>query len=71
MVGLNAAVGFVLAVALLFPAFLRLRARQSWPATALMRVAALAGIVLMANALALTFPGGVLQRQLDLPWPLR
>jgi len=71
LVGLSALLGFLLAVAIFFPAFMYVRARQTAFWSLVYTAWALAGILGMAYALALNFPSGVLQTMVELPWPLR
>jgi len=67
---LAALVGYILAVALFFLAFVRKRANRGWPMTLVFTVAVLAGVVALGHALSLDFPRGLLQETVDLPWPL-
>jgi len=67
---LAALAGYMLAVALFFLVFVRVRAGRSWPMTVLLTVAALACIIALGHALHLDFPRGLLQDLVDLPWPL-
>jgi TctA family transporter len=62
--------GYVLAVALFFVAFVRKRAKRSWPMTIVFTIAMLAGVIALGHALTLNFPRGLLQEYVDLPWPL-
>ena len=64
-------VGFFLALAVFFIAFLRLVARCGWVQTLLLTAAACGFILILASSLNLIFPGGLLQARYDLPWPLR
>ncbi len=63
--------GFVIALALFFVAFLRLRANVGWMRLIVMTVAGLAAIILIASLLNRDFPPGLLQSYVDMPWPLR
>jgi TctA family transporter len=67
---LAALVGYILAVALFFPAFIRKRANRGWRMTVLFTVAMLAGVLALGHALSLDFPRGLLQETVDLPWPI-
>lgn len=71
LVGGVALLGFVLAITLFFIFFGRKVARLSWPRIILLTGAAIAGMLALANALNLVFPGGLLQTYMSLPWPLR
>ena len=64
-------VGFALANVFFLLAFLRYRARASWPAAATLAAAATAMILLLADTLGRDFPPGLLQSVTDLPWPFR
>jgi hypothetical protein len=64
-------VGFFAALAAFFLAFLRVVARCGWVQTILLTAAACGFILVLASSLNLIFPGGLLQDQFDLPWPLR
>ena len=64
-------VGFFLAIAVFLLAFLRFVANASWLQTLLITAGGLAALLILAQALFLVFPGGVLQSYYDLPWPLR
>ena len=71
LVGLTALIGFYAALLVFFPVFLIVRAKAGPVAVALMTAAAAGFILLLAWALALNFPSGVLQDVIDLPWPFR
>ena len=62
--------GYILAVALFFPAFVRKRANRGWRMTVLFTIAMLAGVLALGHALSLDFPRGLLQEYVDLPWPI-
>lgn len=71
LIGLSGLIGFFAALLIFFLAFLRLVARSSWPQTVVLTAAAGVFILVLANALNLVFPGGLLQDMYDLPWPFR
>ena len=71
LVGLTALIGFYGAMLLFFPVFLIVRARAGLLATVLMTAGAAGIILLLAWALSLNFPSGMLQDAMDLPWPFR
>ncbi|SUC82705.1 Tripartite tricarboxylate transporter TctA family [Pannonibacter phragmitetus] len=71
LVGLTALIGFYAALLLFFPFFLIVRARAGLLATLLMTAGAAGIILLLAWALSLNFPSGMLQDAVDLPWPFR
>jgi hypothetical protein len=62
--------GFFVALAMFFLTFYRTRAHLSWLRTILFTVGGLAFILFLASVLGRDFPPGLLQRFLDLPWPL-
>lgn len=67
---LAALVGYILAVAIFFVAFVRKRANRGWGMTAAFTIAMIASVLLLGHALSLDFPRGLLQQFVDLPWPL-
>ena len=67
----TALTGFLIAVTAFCLAFLRLRARASWPMTLVLSGTAVAIILALAYFLNRDFPPGLLQAYVDLPWPLR
>ena len=71
LVGLTAVIGFYGALLIFFPIFLAVRAKAGPIAIVLMTTAAAGFILLLAWALSLNFPSGMLQDALDLPWPFR
>ncbi len=71
MIVLTALIGFFLAIALFFVGFLRVVAKLSWFRVFLLTAGALGSLLVLAQALYLVFPGGILQSYFDLPWPLR
>jgi putative tricarboxylic transport membrane protein len=71
LVGLTALVGFFLALIGFFLVFLRMRARASLIKTLILTAGAAGFILMLANALNLNFPYGLLQDMYRLPWPLR
>jgi putative tricarboxylic transport membrane protein len=70
LLGVSSLLGFVLALAIFFVAFLRLRAGVSWSRTLVLSTAAIALICFLAGTLGRDFPPGLLQEVVDLPWPL-
>ncbi|MFN3614943.1 MAG: tripartite tricarboxylate transporter permease [Rubrimonas sp.] len=71
LVALSALIGFVLALALFFLAFLRMRAGADWLRTVFLTACALGFVIGLAYMLNLNFPSGLLQDRVALPWPLR
>jgi putative tricarboxylic transport membrane protein len=67
----SALVGFVLGLALFFAAFLHFKARAPLWRNALLTAAAVLFLAAMSYVFVLDFPRGVLQEQVDMPWPLR
>lgn len=71
LVGMTGLVGFYLAMISFFPVFLRLRARTGWLKTLTLTACAAIFMLVLADALNLNFPRGLLQSIYYLPWPLR
>jgi len=71
LVLVSALVGFYAAMIAFFLAFLRIRARAGWVQSVILTAAAAGFILGIAYMLNLNFPAGLLQAQLDLPWPFR
>lgn len=71
LVGLSYFVGFVLALLAFFLIYLPVRAKAGPVRTVVLTAFGLAVVLVMANALNLNFPGGLLQDAYRLPWPLR
>lgn len=69
LVALTALVGFFAALVLFFVTFLTLRARASILMTAALTAGCGGFILMLASALNLRFPGGLLQEMIRLPWP--
>ncbi|MEM6548223.1 MAG: tripartite tricarboxylate transporter permease [Pseudomonadota bacterium] len=67
---LSAVFGFVVALALFFLGFLKLRAGADWKLTGILTAAGIGFIVTMAGLLNRDFPPGLLQDYVNLPWPL-
>ncbi|NKX44525.1 tripartite tricarboxylate transporter permease [Roseicyclus persicicus] len=63
--------GLVIALAIFFVTFFRLRARLSWLSAVLYAAAGIGFILFLANVLGRDFPPGLLQEYTNLPWPLR
>lgn len=68
---LTALVGFAIALAAFFIAFLSIRARCSWQRTIALTIAGVSFIIGMAGLLNRDLPPGLLQQFVELPWPLR
>jgi TctA family transporter len=62
-------VGFVLAIALFFVVFLKLKSDARWPSIVLMTGATISVLSAMSYAFVLEFPSGLLQQVAPLPWP--
>ena len=67
----TALIGFYGAMVVFFLVFLLLRARATPLQVLLLTVLASGFLAILANALTLNFPAGVLQSYVELPWPLR
>jgi putative tricarboxylic transport membrane protein len=68
---LAALIGFILAIAIFIPAYLLARARLGLSMTLLYTASALGLTMVLGAMLTLDFPAGLLQRLVELPWPLR
>jgi len=64
-------VGFILALLAFFLTYLPVRAKAGPVRIVVLTGFGLAVVLVMANALNLNFPGGLLQDAYRLPWPLR
>jgi hypothetical protein len=64
-------VGFFIAMAMFFVAFLHVKARATPLRIVVLTACALAFLAGMGHILTLTFPGGLLQDAVDLPYPFR
>lgn len=71
LVALTALVGFFLAMLAFFLIYLPVRARTGPIKTLVLTAGAAAFVLVLANALNLNFPYGLLQEMVRLPWPLR
>jgi hypothetical protein len=71
LVAATALVGFYISMIGFFLAFLRVRAKATWPRTLIMTACAAGFILGLAYMLSLNFPSGWLQSAFDLPWPFR
>jgi len=69
--GLTALLGFVLALAIFVVSFLRMRADLALPKALIYCAACVAFMMFLGHMLTLDFPAGLLQRWVELPWPLR
>ena len=67
---LSSLLGFIIALAIFFVAFFRVRAGLGWARTLIMSGAGIAFICAMAGTLNRDFPPGLLQELVRLPWPL-
>jgi len=70
LLALSALLGFVLALAIFFVAFLRYRARIGWILAVVLTAAGVGLITFLGGVLGRDFPPGLLQTFYDLPWPL-
>ena len=64
-------VGFFISLVGFFLAFLRIVAKRTWALTLALTLGAAVLVLVLARALYLDFPGGVLQAYTELPWPFR
>ncbi len=67
---LSSLLGFILALALFFVAFLRVRGGYAWGRVLIYSAAGIGFITFLAGTLNRDFPPGLLQELLELPWPL-
>jgi putative tricarboxylic transport membrane protein len=67
---LSSLVGFVLALAIFFVAFFRVRAKLGWARVLILTAVGIGFIMAMAGWLHRDFPPGLLQEFVRLPWPL-
>lgn len=70
-VGAVSLVGFFAALMVFFVAFLKIQAKASWVRTIILTIAAAVFMLVLARALNLVMPGGLLQAYFRLPWPFR
>jgi ABC-type sulfate transport system permease component len=70
LLALTAVVGFILALGLFLLSFLRIRAQLTWLTSLLYTGSGIVFMCLMAWLLNRDFPPGLLQKIVDLPWPL-
>jgi TctA family transporter len=70
LLGAAALVGFVLGVFAFITVFLKVKAGVAWHRAALAGSGAVALLAFLSHALVLDYPGGILQRLVELPWPL-
>ncbi len=69
--GLAALIGFILAIAIFIPAFLLSRTQIGVVRTVIYAAACIGFMVFLGHMLTLDFPAGLLQKYVELPWPLR
>ena len=63
-------VGYLIAIALFFLTFLRIKAGSSWARTGLLTAVGIGFLVALAHVMFLDFPRGLLQDAVELPWPI-
>lgn len=69
--GLTALIGFILSLAIFITAFLVTRTRIGWVKSLIYAALCIAFMATLGHFLTLDFPAGVLQRAVDMPWPLK
>lgn len=69
--GATALVGYILALAVFITSFLGLRTQIGWIRSAIYAALCIAFMVTLGHFLTLDFPAGVLQRVVEMPWPLK
>jgi hypothetical protein len=71
LLALSCLVGFIIALAVFFLTFYRVRAGLSWAWTLFYSAAGVAAMIGFGWVLGRDFPPGLLQQYTDLPWPFR
>ena len=69
--GLTTLVGFILSLAVFIITFLVARTSLGWPRSLLYAVVCIAFMSTVGHFMTLDFPAGLLQRMVELPWPLK
>lgn len=69
--GMNALIGFILSLAIFITAFLVTRTTMGWTKSLVYTAVCIGFMVTLGHFLTLDFPAGVLQRFVELPWPLK
>ncbi len=69
LLALSCLCGFIIALAIFFVAFYRLRAGLGWAGTLIYSASGMAGMIAFGWILGRDFPPGLLQGYFDLPWP--
>lgn len=67
----TALVGFILALVLFVTSYLVLRTSLGWIRSLIYTAACVGFMATLGHYLTLNFPAGVLQRMVELPWPLK
>ncbi len=68
--GMTALIGFILALVLFITAYLVLRTSLGWVRSLIYTGLSVGFMVTLGHYLTLNFPAGLLQRMIELPWPL-
>jgi TctA family transporter len=68
--GITALIGFILALVLFITAYLVLRTSLGWVRSLIYTGLSVGFMVTLGHYLTLNFPAGLLQRMIELPWPL-
>lgn len=69
--GLTTLVGFILSLAVFIITFLVARTSLGWPRSLLYAAVCIAFMSTVGHFMTLDFPSGLLQRMVELPWPLK
>ncbi len=69
--GVTALIGFILALVLFITTYLMLRTSLGWIRSFIYTGLSVGFMVTLAHYLTLNFPAGLLQRMVELPWPLK
>jgi TctA family transporter len=68
---LTALVGFILSLAVFITSFLIVRTSLGWVRSLVYAAVCIGFMVILGHSMTLDFPSGLLQRGVDLPWPLK
>ena len=69
--GLTALIGFILSLAIFITAFLGRRTQLGWVRSGIYAAVCIGFMATLGHFLTLDFPAGVLQRVVEMPWPLK
>ena len=69
--GLSAAMGFILSLVIFIVSFLVTRTSLGWLRSLLYAAVSIGFMIAIGHYMTLDFPSGLLQRMVELPWPLK